>query len=661
MRSKIVIQKPTDTSVGLIGVDSLLELYDNTKSGDLVVVYPGTYDLGANGIKLKDGVNFLFMPGVVINSTNPSGTFYDDGVEVHCTIQGSPKIINGAGAAINLTNQSSSCPLNNKNLTVQNLPDPLLFNEGDIVTVEGGATYKHNGTTWKPLVEEYDFYFNGNNIDELESTINSLNLALSPPEIKVIIDLSDRSTVLSALAITSIGYLGKIEIQFIKAIAGTYPVIKRLDAAEITITGVENFYIGKGSGGSAFGTTVSHTVQYAKDLITLIDAELNDLAKTSSNSAIYKLVGADPTVFSNWEPQYIVNSMGFDVSTGTVYPAKYYCLENGQDDFAPACQLEYGDLLPDGELVVCMLDIPVVMRYLTGTGFEDTNYSYLEASKFTGNNAQLFFKSSVFWRILFYSFDSYGVTFSGSCLYISEVRDSNLANFYPYFSLAGVTIFHSDIKTLQGQIVNFVDFGNGYFGSSLRIENSRIGIFTMISDLIRTIIIDSLIGKSNRTKYQFLSSQKTIHGFSTIKELFTGSRIKNVKWGHNGDSIFQVSYSLYLDLLHESTQFVVGRFAIDGEYLEILSVTAGGTNIGIEDIDNYLPIATSVPVQGIIISPQVPVAADILDFSIGDDFIFLTAYTRSNGSAFALPVPNDETYKYVAQGVINFLEWEEIA
>lgn len=148
MRSKIVIQKPTDTSVGLIGVDSLLEVYDNTKSGDLVVVYPGTYDLGANGIKLKDGVNFLFMPGVVINSTNPNGAFYDDGVEVHCTIQGSPKIINGAGAAINLTNLSSSCPLNNKNLTVHNLPNPVLFNEGDIVTVEGGATYKHNGSDW---------------------------------------------------------------------------------------------------------------------------------------------------------------------------------------------------------------------------------------------------------------------------------------------------------------------------------------------------------------------------------------------------------------------------------------------------------------------------------------------------------------------------------
>ncbi len=107
MRSKIVIQKPTATSIGLIGLDSLLDVYDNTQAGDLVIVYPGTYDIGNNSIQLKDGVNWKFMPGVTISSDSTDGTFKDNGVAVNIKIDGIPYIINtNNGGMINLSGAS---------------------------------------------------------------------------------------------------------------------------------------------------------------------------------------------------------------------------------------------------------------------------------------------------------------------------------------------------------------------------------------------------------------------------------------------------------------------------------------------------------------------------------------------------------------------------
>lgn len=109
MRSKIVIQKPTATSIGLIGLDSLLDVYDNTQAGDLVIVYPGTYDIGNNSIQLKDGVNWKFMPGVTITSSSANGTFYDNNVAVNMKFEGKPKIqnSNGYGYLVVLQNTSS--------------------------------------------------------------------------------------------------------------------------------------------------------------------------------------------------------------------------------------------------------------------------------------------------------------------------------------------------------------------------------------------------------------------------------------------------------------------------------------------------------------------------------------------------------------------------
>lgn len=63
-------------------------------SGDLIVVYPGTYDVGNNSILLKDGVNWQFMPGVTITSSSANGTFYDNNVAVNVKFEGEPIIDN---------------------------------------------------------------------------------------------------------------------------------------------------------------------------------------------------------------------------------------------------------------------------------------------------------------------------------------------------------------------------------------------------------------------------------------------------------------------------------------------------------------------------------------------------------------------------------------
>jgi hypothetical protein len=97
MRSKIVIQKPTATGLGLIGVDSLLDVYASTQSGDLVIVYPGTYNLGDNSIQLRNGVNWKFMPGVTITSDSTGGTFKDGGTTVITKFEGDPTIENTNG------------------------------------------------------------------------------------------------------------------------------------------------------------------------------------------------------------------------------------------------------------------------------------------------------------------------------------------------------------------------------------------------------------------------------------------------------------------------------------------------------------------------------------------------------------------------------------
>lgn len=97
MRSKIIIQQPTPTSMGIKGLDSLLDVYDNTKAGDVVIVYPGTYDIGNNSIQLKDGVHWHFFPGVTITSDSTGGTFKDNNVQCNLRFDGFPTITNSNG------------------------------------------------------------------------------------------------------------------------------------------------------------------------------------------------------------------------------------------------------------------------------------------------------------------------------------------------------------------------------------------------------------------------------------------------------------------------------------------------------------------------------------------------------------------------------------
>lgn len=97
MRSRIVIQKFTSGGVGLIGVDSLLDVYDATQEGDLVIVYGNKlhpFLLGDNTIQLKDGVNWKFLGIPTISGDSPNGTFsdYDNAVNVH--FEGKVDVVN---------------------------------------------------------------------------------------------------------------------------------------------------------------------------------------------------------------------------------------------------------------------------------------------------------------------------------------------------------------------------------------------------------------------------------------------------------------------------------------------------------------------------------------------------------------------------------------
>lgn len=78
----------------VIGVDSLLDVQDMVESGDMIKVYPGTYDIGDNSIQLKDGVNWEFRGTPTISSDSVLGTFSDNGVVVAVYFDGKVSIIN---------------------------------------------------------------------------------------------------------------------------------------------------------------------------------------------------------------------------------------------------------------------------------------------------------------------------------------------------------------------------------------------------------------------------------------------------------------------------------------------------------------------------------------------------------------------------------------
>lgn len=77
-----------------LSVASLTDVYDNTISGDLVVVHGSTYDIGNGSIQLKDGVNWEFKGQPIITSSSSLGTFYDNGKVITTNWFGKPIIQN---------------------------------------------------------------------------------------------------------------------------------------------------------------------------------------------------------------------------------------------------------------------------------------------------------------------------------------------------------------------------------------------------------------------------------------------------------------------------------------------------------------------------------------------------------------------------------------
>jgi hypothetical protein len=98
MYSKIILLKTSGLSQGF---NDLQEAENAAVAGDCVVVYPGTYDLGAGQLVMKNGVNKKFMPGVTITSTHAQATVWDNNAAVIQIWEGRPNVVNtGSGVAM---------------------------------------------------------------------------------------------------------------------------------------------------------------------------------------------------------------------------------------------------------------------------------------------------------------------------------------------------------------------------------------------------------------------------------------------------------------------------------------------------------------------------------------------------------------------------------
>jgi len=92
--SKIVLMKPSTSGMNVLGYNDLLEAMAAAVSGDLISVQcPGVYDLGAESLTLKDGVNIECVPDVTITSS-ASATLRDNNVACVMSLRGFPTIIN---------------------------------------------------------------------------------------------------------------------------------------------------------------------------------------------------------------------------------------------------------------------------------------------------------------------------------------------------------------------------------------------------------------------------------------------------------------------------------------------------------------------------------------------------------------------------------------
>ena len=112
MNSKIIIQRPVTNGITLQGFNDLTDVYDNTQSGDTVVVYGGTYALVADGLQLRDGVRWKFIGNPTISSDAVAGTFYDNNVAVTVHFSGDVVITNSNGLASRIILQHASSVIN---------------------------------------------------------------------------------------------------------------------------------------------------------------------------------------------------------------------------------------------------------------------------------------------------------------------------------------------------------------------------------------------------------------------------------------------------------------------------------------------------------------------------------------------------------------------
>lgn len=120
MYSKIILLKTSGLSQGF---NDLQEAENAAVAGDCIVVYPGTYDLGAGQLVLKNGVNKKFMPGVTITSSHAQATIWDNDDAVIQAWEGRPVITNtGDGEKYLFENANTSISISPETMSGDLLP-----------------------------------------------------------------------------------------------------------------------------------------------------------------------------------------------------------------------------------------------------------------------------------------------------------------------------------------------------------------------------------------------------------------------------------------------------------------------------------------------------------------------------------------------------------
>jgi len=121
--NNIILLKSDGSTLGFENVQTAV---NSASSGDLVSIYPGTYD---GGIVLKNNVDLFLLPNAIISSSELTGTLRDNGNQINIVIEGRGDIYNISGSSyeIVLTHPSSSIE---KTLRANSL------NNGDFLRVE---------------------------------------------------------------------------------------------------------------------------------------------------------------------------------------------------------------------------------------------------------------------------------------------------------------------------------------------------------------------------------------------------------------------------------------------------------------------------------------------------------------------------------------------